>query len=78
MMVDAKATLVPTADLSDDELTDLISTVIDYLDTCVIDPSVSTIRTESGVRIEISAIIDIEDPGLLLTSVSDSSRGTLL
>jgi hypothetical protein len=62
LTVDATATLVPTTDLSDDELTDLIAAVIDFLDTRVIDPSVSTIRTESAVRIEISVFVDTDDP----------------
>ncbi|HET7017963.1 MAG TPA: hypothetical protein VFI65_28850 [Streptosporangiaceae bacterium] len=62
LTVDATATLVPTTDLSDDELTDLIAAVIDYLDARVIDPSVSTIRIDTGVRIEISVTIDTEDP----------------
>ncbi len=62
LTVDATATLVPTTNMSDGELTDLITAVIDYLDPLVIDPSVSTIRTDSGVRIEISVTIDTEDP----------------
>jgi hypothetical protein len=62
LTVDATATLVPSRPLTDDELTDLIATVVDYLDRRVIDPSVSTIREESGVRVEVTVIIDTDDP----------------
>lgn len=62
LTVDATATLVPSRPLTDDELTDLIATVIDYLDTRVIDPSVSTTQEESGVRVEVTVIIDTDDP----------------
>ena len=62
LTVDATAELVPSRFLSDDELTDLIAAVIDYLDTHVIDPSVSTIREDSGIRIEVSVTIDTDDP----------------
>jgi hypothetical protein len=47
--------------LTDDELTDLIAAVIDYLDSHVIDPSVSTIRGGAGVRVEVSVTIDTDD-----------------
>ena len=62
LTVDATATLVPSRPLSDDELTDLIAAVVDHLDTRVIDPSVSTTRDESGIRVEIAVIIDTDDP----------------
>ena len=62
MTVDATATLTPTRPITDDEITDLIATVVDYLDTRVIDPSVSTIREESGIRVEVSVTIDTDDP----------------
>jgi hypothetical protein len=62
LSVDATATLVPSRPFTDDELTDLIATVVDYLDTLVIDPSVSTTREESGVRVEVTVIIDTDDP----------------
>lgn len=62
MNVYATATLVPPRPLADDELTDLVATVIDYLDARVIDPSVSTIREESGIRIEVSVTIDTDNP----------------
>jgi hypothetical protein len=62
LTVDATATLVPPRPLPDDELSDLIAAVIDHLDTCVLDPSVSTIREEPGVRVEVSVTIDTDDP----------------
>jgi hypothetical protein len=62
LAVDARAMLVPPRPLSDDELTDLIATVIDYLDTQVIDPSVSTIREDGGVRVEVSMTLDTDNP----------------
>ena len=61
LTVDATATLVPPRMLTDDELTDLIAAVVDYLDSRVIDPSVSTIRGEAGVRVEVSVTIDTDD-----------------
>ncbi|MGH3212732.1 MAG: hypothetical protein ACRDNO_33710 [Trebonia sp.] len=62
LTVDATATLVPSRPLTDEELTDLVAAVVDYLDTRVIDPSVSTIREESAVRVEVTVIIDTDDP----------------
>jgi hypothetical protein len=62
LTVDATATLIPQNELSDEDLTDLIAAVIDYLDALVIEPSVSTTRTEAGVRVEISVVIDTDDP----------------
>lgn len=62
LTVDATATLVPSRPFTDDELTDLIAAVVDYLDTLVIDPSVSTSREESNVRVEVTVVIDTDDP----------------
>lgn len=62
LTVDATATLVPPHPLTDDQLTDLIEAVIEYLDSRVIDPSVSTIRSEEGVRVEVTVVIDANDP----------------
>src|SRR5260370_32082786 len=62
LTIDAKALLDPPRPFTDDELTDLIAAVIDDLDTRVIDPSVSTYRSDSGVHVEVSMIIDTEDP----------------
>jgi hypothetical protein len=62
LTIDATATLAPPRPLTDDELTDLIAAVVDYLDGRVIDPSVSTIRHDSGVRVELSVTIDTDNP----------------
>jgi hypothetical protein len=79
LTVDATAMLVPSRLLTDDELTDLVAAVVDYLDTRVIDPSVSTIREESGVRVEVTVIIDTDDPWhaqvLAVSAMRDAFRG---
>ena len=62
LTVDATAMLVPSRPLADAELTDLIAAVVDFLDARVIDPSVSTIREESGIRVEVTVVIDTDDP----------------
>ena len=62
LTIDASATLVPPRPLADNELTELITAVVDYLDARVIDPSVSTIREDSGIRVEVSVIIDTDNP----------------
>jgi hypothetical protein len=61
LTIDAKALLAPPRSFTDDELTDLIAAVIDDLDACVIDPSVSTTRSDSGVLVEVSMTIDTDD-----------------
>jgi hypothetical protein len=61
LTVDAIATLVPAGALTDAQLTDLIAAVVDYLDGRVIDPSISTIREEAIVRVEVSVTIDTDD-----------------
>jgi hypothetical protein len=43
-------------------LTDVIAAVIDDLDARVIDASVSTLRSNSGVRVEVSMTIDTDNP----------------
>jgi hypothetical protein len=62
LTIDARALLVPPRPFTDDELTDVIAAVIDDLDARVLDPSVSTSRSDSGVRVEISMTIDTDDP----------------
>lgn len=62
LQVDATATLVPSRSLTDEELTGLVADVIDHLDQLVIDPSVSTICGESGIRVEVSVTIDTDNP----------------
>jgi hypothetical protein len=62
LTIDAKALLDPPHPFTDDELTDLIAAVIDDLDARVIDPSVSTCRSDSRVLVEVSMTIDTDDP----------------
>jgi hypothetical protein len=62
LTIDARAMLDPPRPFTDDELTDLIAAVIDYLDTRVLDPSVSTYRSDVGVRVEVSMTIDTQNP----------------
>jgi len=62
LTIDARALLDPPRPFTDDELTELIATVIDDLDTRVLDPSVSTYRSDSGVGTAVSMTIDTEDP----------------
>lgn len=62
LTIDAKALLDPPRPFTDDELTDLIAAVIDDLDARVIDPSVSTSRSDSRVLVEVSMTIDTDDP----------------
>jgi hypothetical protein len=62
LTIDAKALLSPPRPFTDDELTDLIAAVVDDLDARVVDPSVSTTRSDSGVVVEVSMTIDTNDP----------------
>jgi hypothetical protein len=62
LTIDASALLVPPRPFTDDELTDVIAAVIDDLDARVIDPSLSTSRSDSGVRVEVSMTIDTDNP----------------
>jgi len=62
LTIDARAQLDLPRTFTGDELTDLVAAVIDNLDTRVLDPSVSTYRSDSGVRVEISMTIDTDDP----------------
>jgi hypothetical protein len=61
LTIDARAMLELPRPFTDDELTDLIAAVIDDLDDRVIDPSVSTYRSDSGVGIEVSLTIDTDN-----------------
>lgn len=61
LTIDARAFLDLPHPVTDDELTDLIAEVIDDLDTRVLDPSVSTVRSDAGVQVEVSMTIDTED-----------------
>ena len=62
LTIDARALLDPPRPFTDDELTELIAKVIDDLDTRILDPSVSTYRSDAGVQIEVSMTIDTDDP----------------
>lgn len=64
LTIDARAQLDLPRPFSDEEITDLIEAVIDDLDTRVIDPSVSTCRTDSEVVvvIEVSMTFDTDNP----------------
>jgi hypothetical protein len=62
LTIDARAQLDLPRTFTDDEMSDLIAAVIDDLDTRVLDPSVSTYRSDTGVRIEVSMTIDTDDP----------------
>lgn len=62
LTIDARALLDPPRPFTDDELTELIAKVIDDLDARVLDPSVSTYRSDSGVQVEVSMTIDTDDP----------------
>lgn len=61
LTIDARALLEPPRPFTDNELTDLIATVVDDLDARVIDPSVSTYRSDSGVQVEVSMTIDTDN-----------------
>ncbi len=62
LTIDVTAMLDPPLPFTDDQLTDLIEAVIDDLDARVIDPSVSTYRSDSGVRLQVSLTIDTDNP----------------
>jgi len=62
LTIDARALLDPPRPFTDNELTDLIAAVIDDLDIRVLEPSVGTYRSDSGVGIEVSMTIDTDDP----------------
>lgn len=62
LTINARALLDPPRPFTDDELTELIAAVIDDLDASVLDPSVSTYRSDAGVQVEVSMTIDTDDP----------------
>ncbi len=75
LTIDAKALLAPPRPFTDDELTDLIAAVVDDLDARVIDPSVSTTRSDSGVVVEVSMTIDTNDPWTAQAAALAAMRG---
>ena len=74
LTIDARALLTPPRPFTDDELTDLIATVVDDLDTRVIDPSVSTYRSDSGVHVEVSMTIDTDNPWVAQAVAAEAMR----
>lgn len=62
LTIDARAQLDLPRTFTDEELTDLVAAVIDDLDTRVLDPSVSTYRSDAGVTIEVSMTFDTDSP----------------
>jgi hypothetical protein len=74
LTIDARALLTPPRPFTDDELTDLIAAVIDDLDAHVIDPSVSTLRSESGVQVEVSMTIDTDNPWVAQATAAAAMR----
>ena len=61
LTIDARAFLDLPRPFTDDELTELIAEVVEDLDTRVLDPSVSTYRSDAGVQVEVSMTIDTDD-----------------
>ena len=74
LTIDASAMLDLPRSFSDEELTDLIAAVIDDLDERVLEPSVSTHRTDAGVAIEISMTIDTDSPWVAQARALDAMR----
>ena len=59
-LVEVVATLGCTRRLTDDEITDLIESVVDRLDEQAFEPSVGTARI--GTDVEITVVVTIPDP----------------
>ncbi len=74
LTIDARALLAPPRPFTDDELTDLIAAVIDDLDTRVIDPSVSTCRSDSGIQVEVSMTVDTDNPWVAQATAAAAMR----
>jgi hypothetical protein len=74
LRIDARALLDPPRPFTDDELTELIAAVVDDLEGRVIDPSVSTYRSDSGLQVEVSMTIDTDDPWEAQASRRQASR----
>jgi hypothetical protein len=62
LTMDASAWLDLPREFSDDELSDLVATVVDLLDERVLDPSVGTTRTPEGTQVRVSMSFDTSDP----------------
>src|SRR5579875_463593 len=74
LTIDARALLAPPRPFTDDEPTELMATVIDDLETRVIDPSVSTYRSDSGVHVEVSMTIDTDNPWVAQATAAAAMR----
>jgi hypothetical protein len=74
LTIDAQAVLVPPRPFTDDELTDLIAAVVDDLDSRVLDPSVTTYRSDSGVQVEVSMTIDTDNPWVAQATAAAAMR----
>jgi hypothetical protein len=74
LTIDAKALLAPPRPFTDDELTELIAAVVDDLDARVIDPSVSTVRSDAGVYVEVSMTIDTDNPWVASATAAAAMR----
>jgi len=74
LRLDARALLDTPRPFTDDELTELIAAVVDLLDVRVIDPSVSTSRSDSGVIIHVTVNIDTNDPWAAMALAAGALR----
>lgn len=61
------ATLGSDRRLADDEITDMIETVVDDLDLVALDPSVGTVRVGDDVEVTVSMAVDEPDEWNALT-----------
>jgi hypothetical protein len=59
---------------TDDEMTELIAAVVDLLDVRVVDPSVTTSRSDSGVAIHVTLTIDTDDPWAAMAIAAGALR----
>ena len=78
LTVTARALL--TSPRTDEELTELIAAAVDVLDTRVVDPTVSTYRSDVGVRITVTITIDTGNPWMAQATAAAAMRdafGTL-
>jgi hypothetical protein len=74
LTIDARALLDPPRPFTADELTELIAAVIDDLDARVMDPSVSTYRSDSGVHVEVSMTVDTDNPWVAQATAAAAMR----
>ena len=81
LTVDATAWLDLPREFTDDELTDLIASVIDVLDALVLDPSVGTTRMAQETQVRVSMSFDTDNPWIAqqraLTALRDAFDRTV-